>query len=80
MAILKVVGFLVNFCSCSSFQTFGKAKYGNFLTCSVLANGMYRSSALRSSRFSSLSAFVVHVLCREGGGSIYGRWTDGVYK
>ena len=26
MAILKVVGFLVNFCSCSSFQTFGKAK------------------------------------------------------
>ena len=37
IAILKVVGLGVNFCSDSSFQTLGREKNDIFFTCSVLA-------------------------------------------
>ena len=40
IAILNVVGFGVNFCSVSSFQTLGRAKYGSFFIWSVLAKGI----------------------------------------
>ena len=42
-AILKVVALGVILLSGRSFHVLGRAKYGSFLTCSVLARGMYVS-------------------------------------